>query len=84
MRGWLVLRDNPYMAVTDADGRFAIKNLPVGEHEFVLWHERIGYLRELAIGSKKTSAKGRLTMTIQPGENDLPTTPLRPSLFEPD
>ena len=40
---WLVT-DHPYVAVTDADGKFKIENLPVGEHSFRVWHERQGYL----------------------------------------
>lgn len=40
---WLV-SDHPYVAVTDADGKFKIENLPVGEHSFRVWHERQGYL----------------------------------------
>lgn len=40
---WLVL-DHPYAAATNAKGEFEIKNLPVGDHEFRLWHERKGYL----------------------------------------
>ncbi|MEZ6128245.1 MAG: carboxypeptidase regulatory-like domain-containing protein [Planctomycetaceae bacterium] len=40
---WLVV-DHPYAAATDADGNFTIPNLPVGEHEFTIWHERCGYV----------------------------------------
>jgi len=40
---WMVV-DHPYAAVTDKDGKFTIPNLPVGEHEFRVWHERKGYL----------------------------------------
>jgi hypothetical protein len=40
---WLVT-DHPYVAVTDADGKFKIDNLPVGEHTFRVWHERPGYI----------------------------------------
>lgn len=40
---WLVV-DHPYAAVTDKEGKFTIPNLPVGEHEFAVWHERKGYL----------------------------------------
>lgn len=43
MAYWLVL-DHPYAAATDAKGKFTIKNLPVGDHEFRVWHERAGYL----------------------------------------
>lgn len=40
---WLVT-DHPYVAVTDADGRFRIENLPVGKHQFVVWQEKAGYV----------------------------------------
>ena len=43
MAYWLVV-DHPYAAATDEKGNFTIKNLPVGEHEFRVWHERAGYL----------------------------------------
>jgi plastocyanin len=40
---WMVV-DHPYAVVSAADGKFTIPNLPVGEHEFRVWHERAGYL----------------------------------------
>ncbi|MEZ6063475.1 MAG: carboxypeptidase regulatory-like domain-containing protein [Planctomycetaceae bacterium] len=40
---WLVL-DHPYAAVTDKEGRFEINNLPAGDHEFRIWHEKKGWL----------------------------------------
>jgi plastocyanin len=40
---WLVL-DHPYAAITDATGKFKIENLPVGKHDFRIWHERKGWL----------------------------------------
>lgn len=40
---WMVC-DHPYVAVTDADGRFRIENLPAGTHVFRVWHERSGYV----------------------------------------
>jgi plastocyanin len=43
MAYWMVV-DHPYAVVTDKDGKFSIPNLPVGEHEFRVWHERVGYL----------------------------------------
>ncbi|MEM6798199.1 MAG: hypothetical protein AAF589_01670, partial [Planctomycetota bacterium] len=46
MRGYLLVRDDPYMTVTDADGSFAIENLPAGEHQFQFWHET-GYLKDV-------------------------------------
>ncbi len=40
---WLIL-DHPYGAVTLTDGSFVIPDLPVGEHELRLWHERTGWV----------------------------------------
>jgi len=34
--------DHPYFAIPDPQGRFAIPNLPTGEHDVVAWHERAG------------------------------------------
>ena len=36
--------DHPFAAVTDEEGNFEIANLPAGDHEFVIWHEKAGYL----------------------------------------
>lgn len=44
MSAYWVVTDHPYVAITDADGKFKIENLPVGEHSFRVWHERQGYL----------------------------------------
>lgn len=44
MTGYWVLLDHPYVAVTNSKGEFEIADLPVGEHEFQIWHERVGIL----------------------------------------
>jgi len=44
MEAYWVILDHPYMAVTDDKGNFEIPNLPTGTHEFIVWHERCGYL----------------------------------------
>ena len=51
---WLVV-DHPYAAVTDADGKFKIEKLPIGQHKFRVWHERpAGFIeREWAIDIKE-------------------------------
>ncbi len=83
-RGYIVVRANPYMAVSDENGEFAIKNLPVGERVFRVWHERVGWLKDVQIGMHKADAKGRLTVTVEPGDNDLQYAELPPELFEKD
>lgn len=74
--GSILIRDNPYMALTDSEGRFTIKNLPAGEHEFQFWHERSGYLElpTMKLHEAEVAGKldrGRPLLEIKPGENNL-------------
>jgi len=73
MKAYLVIRPNPYGAVSGSDGSFVIENLPVGEElEFQLWHEKGGYLDEFTLGGKKADAKrGRIDFTVEAGGTDL-------------
>ncbi len=68
--------DHPYVAVTGEDGSFTIPRLPVGELEFQIWHERIGYL------DTKDWPKGRMTMAIGAGTNDLGTIKVAPAALQ--
>ena len=76
MSAYLLVRDNPYFAVTDKDGKFSIKNLPVGEHTFVVWHPT-GYLVDVTVDGKPTKfqigerGKGRVKVAIKAGANSL-------------
>ena len=58
---WLIL-NHPYAAVTDVEGKFTISNLPAGEHEFIVWQERSGYVipkpYKVLIESKKIVDQG--------------------------
>ncbi len=40
MRGWLVVTDE-MAAVTDANGRFRLENVPAGTYELRVWHEAL-------------------------------------------
>jgi plastocyanin len=42
MKSWLLVTDSPFVAVTDADGKFSIAGLPPGEHKATFWHEELG------------------------------------------
>jgi hypothetical protein len=42
MHGYLYLADNPYITVTDAQGRFNIKDVPAGTYKLKFWHEAFG------------------------------------------
>lgn len=39
MKGYVRVFDHPYYAITDADGKFEIKNAPAGKFRIVCWHE---------------------------------------------
>ncbi|MCE9548119.1 MAG: hypothetical protein K8T25_21810 [Planctomycetia bacterium] len=75
MKGYVVLRDNPFMAVSTSDGRFQIDGLPVGQPlEFQVWHEHAGYVKKVQLdGQAATWNIGRFKKTLQPGENKLGT-----------
>ena len=40
MRGWLVVTDDA-AAITGADGRFSLDNIPPGTYELRVWHESL-------------------------------------------
>jgi hypothetical protein len=83
MAGYVLVRDDPYMAVSAEDGTFTIENIPVGEHVFQLWQEKSGYLRDIDLGVAKTDAKrGRATLEVKPGVQDLGEIKVPPSLFQ--
>lgn len=82
MSAWLLIRDNPYMAVSDAKGKLTIKNLPVGKWTIQFWHEKAGFVSETTQDGKKTEWKrGRLEIEIKPGENDLGAVTLAKTVF---
>ena len=56
---WLII-DHPYAAITDKEGRFKIENIPAGEHNFLIWHERAGWV----FGGSKRS----IPATIEAGK----------------
>jgi len=54
---WLIL-DHPYGTVSDEQGKFTIVDLPAGEHELVIWHERVGLIEKKY---KVTVATGKMS-----------------------
>lgn len=81
MAGYLVVREDPYMAASAEDGTFEIKKIPAGEHEFQFWHEKSGYLSDVSIAGEPAK-RGRVTLNIEPGTIDLGQIKVDPALFE--
>ena len=42
MKGWLVVSDHPYVAVTDDRGTFELTGVPAGTYRVEIWHETLG------------------------------------------
>jgi plastocyanin len=83
MKAWVVVRSNPYAAVSQADGSFEIKNVPAGEVELQFWHEKAGFVGEMTIGGKSEKiAKGRRKVTVKADGTDLGEMVLAPGLFQ--
>lgn len=73
MKSHLVVTETPYLAVTDADGKFSVEGLPAGEHKVEWWHETLGKGKgkitvgddgsvsdlEIKLSAKKKSGGGR-------------------------
>lgn len=77
MKGFIVIRDDPYAAVSDEHGNFELKNLPAGELEFTVWQEKSGWLA----AGKGWSKKGVFKHQIKPGDNDLKEIKVSAKLF---
>jgi hypothetical protein len=73
--GYILPRENPYVDISAQDGTFRIAKLPAGDLEFQVWHERTSYLDTPAW------PKGRFTLNVKPGANDLGTIRLAPAMF---
>ena len=46
MHAYLFVTDDPYHAVTDEGGRFALDDVPPGKHTITIWHELLGGRRQ--------------------------------------
>jgi hypothetical protein len=58
-KGYVRVVNTPYFAVTDAQGRFAIRGVPPGDYLVTVWHEGAGMLPASAGPSEFTiSDKG--------------------------
>jgi plastocyanin len=58
MTGWIVVSDDPYVAVTDQKGSFKIANVPPGTHSLEVWHETLGSTKQ------QVTVKGGETVTV--------------------
>lgn len=72
MAGYVRVFDHPYYAVTDANGRFEIKDAPAGKYRVVYWHEN----------SVRGGAQGRFGEPIAIDGDAKGTMELKPTDFD--
>ncbi len=46
MKGYIMVFDHPFFAVTGEDGSFEITGVPTGTQNLVLWQEKVGYVNQ--------------------------------------
>lgn len=39
---WILPLDHPWVAISKPDGTFEITGVPAGQHQFIVWHEKLG------------------------------------------
>jgi hypothetical protein len=64
----ILVRDEPYVAISAEDGTFTIANIPAGTWSFQFWHKKGGYLRDLEIEGHKVGRRGEIELTVQDGQ----------------
>jgi hypothetical protein len=73
MKGWVLVRPNPFFAISSEDGTFEIKGLPAGQDlEFQVWQEKAGFVTAVKLKDKATTwERGRFKQKLKAGDNDL-------------
>ncbi|MEM7516488.1 MAG: carboxypeptidase regulatory-like domain-containing protein [Planctomycetota bacterium] len=73
MNSYIVVTDDPYVAITDAEGNFSVEGVPAGKHKVNVWHEKLGKAKgevtvaedgtveaiEIKMGAEKKKGKGK-------------------------
>ena len=58
MRGWIVVAEHPFYAVTNEEGEFVFENVPPGKYKLQAWQETLGR------ASQEVTVAGEGTQTI--------------------
>src|SRR5262249_36001421 len=69
MVAWVRVVASPYLALTDAEGRFSLGGVPPGKYRVVVWHEAVGNLAAEA---------GPSAVTVAPALNSVLEYRVRP------
>lgn len=81
MRGYIMVRNEPYMAVSNDKGEFQIDYFPAGKWQIQFWHENAGYLKGCIAGGREITQgrKGLVDIEIKKNSTfDLGTIEINP------
>jgi hypothetical protein len=65
MHSYIGVVDNPYFAVTTADGAFRLPNLPPGTYTLTAWHEKLGVQRQTVTVTSGSAAASHFVFQAQ-------------------
>jgi plastocyanin len=69
MEGWWYAAANPYYAVTGADGKYTIKNVPPGVYTLKVWQGRLGVKKQPVTVGRGASVKADFTLKLPQGRS---------------
>lgn len=83
MNGYVLVKDHPYVAVSNENGEFELKNLPTGNWTFEVWQEKAKRITDVTVGGAKTEWKrGRFQQAVAEGDTDLGEILVAAGLFQ--
>lgn len=83
MLGYIYVTDDPWFAVTDAQGAVRFEGLSAASYEVTVWHPQTLDMQPFAAGSVTVPAQGLsrdFSLSVQPARTDAPSAPA-PSAF---
>ncbi len=83
MLGYIYVSDDPWFAVTDANGKLSIDQLPAGHYSVTLWHPQVTDMLNQSGGELDIAAAGtshNFSLAVQPPAGDATAAPA-PSAF---
>jgi plastocyanin len=64
MRGWVIVAEHPFYAVTNEQGEFSLENVPRGKYKLQVWHETLGVVTQEMV----VADKGMTPITVTMGK----------------
>jgi plastocyanin len=53
MRGWVMVAEHPFYAITNEQGEFVLENVPPGKYTLQVWQERLGKVTQEVVVQEK-------------------------------